>query len=717
MKTTMKTTMKTMLLTALAAAMMLTGAQSAMAQPGHDLFQQALVTERASGQLQDAIVLYGRITEEFAADRELVAKALVQMGRCYEKLGQTDAREVYRRVIDDFPEQREEVAMAQQRLASLTEELAELRRGPTFTKIEIASKPRNGVLSPDGSKLAFVSDGGVWVVPLEGNVGPNIAGEPVRIADVPDAWDNGSLHSWSADGKWIAVNSWTDDKVSVYIIPAMGGEPRALDMPEHGGGVVWNARLGLSPDGQRIAFAAPEPGSAEPLNSHHLYAYVISTAGGDPAQLSSGWASMPAFSADGAYVAYVGYRERDDWQEEDVGHPFTGDLWVVPSDGGTPANIANASGVLRGPVWSPDGRFIAAHHQPGRDADSREIWVFPLSADRSTAEEPVKIGLPRSSWNIVAGWTPDNALGVFTESESHIAVYTVPASGGRAVQITPDGYVDYPRWSADGERIYFRGHSATAKRLPIGIGYVAAYVAAGGGDVFDLSVRSDRKIVSVVPGGGFNVSPDGEKIVFSAYQSPWDPEEGVDIWSIPLDGGHPTRLTSDASREEYPCWSPDGQWIAFTKRQEQSEHEGFRTIFLVPAEGGEIRQLSVVADNVGSGAIAFSPDGERIAFFSSGTIKTIPVQGGQSEVLLNAPKTNWRSQLVWSPDGRNIAYSASGEIWVAPVGGGEAVKLNTSLPEGTKHYDFSWSPDGKRIVFAAWRGGGPEFWLISDFLP
>lgn len=51
--------MRTTLLTALAAAMMLTGAQPALAQSGHDLFQQALVMERASGQLQEAIVLYG----------------------------------------------------------------------------------------------------------------------------------------------------------------------------------------------------------------------------------------------------------------------------------------------------------------------------------------------------------------------------------------------------------------------------------------------------------------------------------------------------------------------------------------------------------------------------------------------------------------------------------------------------------------------------------
>ncbi len=706
--------MKTTLLAALATATTLVGVLPATAQSGQDLFQQALVMERANGQLQDAISLYERVVEEFVSDRELVARALVQMGQCYEKLGIVDAREVYRRVIDDFPEQRAEVATAQQRLASLAQELAELRRQPTFTKIEIASKPRNGVLSPDGAKLAFVSEGGVWVVPLEGNVGPNIAGEPVRIADVPDAWDIGNLLSWSADGEWIAVNSWGDDKVSVYIIPATGGEPRAVDMPAHGGGGgTWGLRLGLSPDGQRLAFTAAKPGSPEPVTNVSL----ISTAGGDSEQLSSGRASMPAFSADGAFVAYVGYRERDDWQEDTGGPPYAGDLWVVPSEGGAPANLAKVRGRLRGPVWSPDGRFIAAHLQPGNDADSREVWVFPLSPDRSTAGQPTKIGLPRSSWNIVAGWTPDDELGVFIQSEEHNAVYTVPASGGKAVQITQgEGWPYYPRWSPDGERIYFRGWNEETPKITI------VYVPAAGGDPVEVPVQPERWIMSRVPGGGLNVSPDGERLVIAGSQEPQDLAEGGGIWTIPVDGGRPTRLTSGGPVEAYPCWSPDGRSVAFTDWHALSEDEGFRAIHVVPAEGGEIRQVTAEEDSVdggpiGGGAIAFTPDGEDIAYFSSGTIKSIPVEGGQPEVLVAEVNSSSHSQLAFSPDGSKIAHSSGGKIWITPLATGVPEELRTGLPVNARLSEFGWSPDGSKIAFMASMGGEPEFFLISDFLP
>jgi hypothetical protein len=60
-----------------------------LAQTGHDLFQQALVKERADGDLRGAIEIYERIAREFTPDRPLAAKALVQLGQCYEKLGST----------------------------------------------------------------------------------------------------------------------------------------------------------------------------------------------------------------------------------------------------------------------------------------------------------------------------------------------------------------------------------------------------------------------------------------------------------------------------------------------------------------------------------------------------------------------------------------------------------------------------------------------------
>ncbi|MCK5652147.1 MAG: PD40 domain-containing protein, partial [Gemmatimonadetes bacterium] len=420
--------------------------------------------------------------------------------------------------------------------------------------------------------------------------------------------------------------------------------------------------------------------------------------------------SNPAFSPEGELIAYVGYPERDDLPENTKQFRPTGDLWVVSSAGGAPVKLASVDGLLGGPVWSPDGRFIAAQGPRWpRARDDDEIWVYTLSPDASSAGEPTRIVLPRRS-TALAGWTPQDELGVFIESERLFAIFTVPASGGKAVQVTPDGIPYYPRWSPDGERVLLRW-----VRLDEDPPVRMAYVPAEGGDVVEIPWPG-RPFMSRVPGGGHNVSPDGKSIVVSASREPYRTGgEWPDVWTIPLDGGPPTRLTNDESQEGYPCWSPDGKWVAFAGWHEESEGDGFGAIYMVPAEGGETRRISSASDGVGPGAIAFSPDGERIAFFSNGTITTIPVEGGHAEVLVAEVKSGWHSQLAYSPDGSRIAHNAGGKIWITALDGGATEELRTGLPEGANLSEFGWSPNGAKIVFMALIGGDAEFWLISDF--
>jgi len=177
-----------------------------------ELFERALYLEETKGELEKAIEVYKQVVEKFPDEQATAAKAQLQIGICYEKLGMKEAQAAYQQVIDNYPKQTDVIALARARLAGIERSLAELNRQPRFRKIEIATKPQNGVLSPEGDKLAFVSEGAVWVVPLHGKVDPDIAGEPVRIADVPGVWDFYSLMAWSADGKWIAVNGKADDE-------------------------------------------------------------------------------------------------------------------------------------------------------------------------------------------------------------------------------------------------------------------------------------------------------------------------------------------------------------------------------------------------------------------------------------------------------------------------------------------------------------------------
>ena len=66
------------------------------------LLQAAMNTELVKGDLEAAIQQYKRILASHAGSRAVVAKALVRMGHCYERLGNIEARQAYERVVREY---------------------------------------------------------------------------------------------------------------------------------------------------------------------------------------------------------------------------------------------------------------------------------------------------------------------------------------------------------------------------------------------------------------------------------------------------------------------------------------------------------------------------------------------------------------------------------------------------------------------------------------
>jgi tetratricopeptide (TPR) repeat protein len=107
------------LVCAVVALVALSAAVRSQVSTGHAVFEQALAKERVEGNLLDAIRLYERVVAEFASDRSLASRALMQSGLCYEKLGRDEAVRAYERLLRDFADQPEAVAQARARLAAL----------------------------------------------------------------------------------------------------------------------------------------------------------------------------------------------------------------------------------------------------------------------------------------------------------------------------------------------------------------------------------------------------------------------------------------------------------------------------------------------------------------------------------------------------------------------------------------------------------------------
>ena len=74
------------------------------------------------------------------------------------------------------------------------------------------------------------------------------------------------------------------------------------------------------------------------------------------------------------------------------------------------------------------------------------------------------------------------------------------------------------------------------------------------------------------------ISPDGQRIAFT-YQG--------DIFTVPVQGGRASQLTTNPAYDSQPVWSPDGKHIAFC-----SNRLGGKDVFIVNSEGGAPQRIT-----------------------------------------------------------------------------------------------------------------------------
>jgi Tol biopolymer transport system component len=73
------------------------------------------------------------------------------------------------------------------------------------------------------------------------------------------------------------------------------------------------------------------------------------------------------------------------------------------------------------------------------------------------------------------------------------------------------------------------------------------------------------------------LSPDETRVAYC------DSRDGqTDLWTMPIAGGEPTRLTNDADSEQHPLWHPDGEWILYNVYR-----DGLKQINLTSINGND----------------------------------------------------------------------------------------------------------------------------------
>ena len=263
-------------------------------------------------------------------------------------------------------------------------------------------------------------------------------------------------------------------------------------------------------------------------------------------------------------------------------------------------------------------------------------------------------------------------------------------------------------------------------------GHRIAYVRAG--SVYVLSGTVETRLTGDSDDTRPRWSPDGQRIAYG---------HAGRLWVMNADGtGRQALATGTAGGAG---WSPDGRWLAFEARG----CTGLDGVFEVPATGGtpqalfplECRGKPVPAATArprsagdlatrmrADGAVAWSPDGTRIAFrggqclgifddcLTVGTVATgdeqlVDAYGGGGQVY-----PGFAVVPAWSPDGQRLSWTAEQQgdsrattqpihvVEAAPTGAGRRT-VGVALDR-----EMTYAGPGTGVLTGSYHGGS---WIIS----
>jgi hypothetical protein len=264
------------------------------------------------------------------------------------------------------------------------------------------------------------------------------------------------------------------------------------------------------------------------------------------------------------------------------------DLYVAAWDGTNPVRIANGRprigaddcGVAywaEGPIWSPDGRYLAYRRTCQDLNDGR--WKVMISDE----EGNIVASFPGEGWRI--SWSPDSTrVAVWVHWGKTIGVYGL--DGERQALLTlPPGLMaggDFdPVWSPDG----------TSLLVPLGV-------------EIPLDGSTPRQLPPDDPRTRWDetLSPDGTRVAYV--------DSGT-LFVAAADGSDARAMTGPWV--QHPVWSPTGDRVVFTYSK-TIDWPYATEVRVLDVATGTVMSVAGVGSSYQVRPIAFSPDGHRILF-------------------------------------------------------------------------------------------------------
>lgn len=355
---------------------------------------------------------------------------------------------------------------------------------------------------------------------------------------------------------------------------------------------------------------------------------------------------------------------------------------------------------LRHPSVSPDGNTIAFSYKG-------DIYTVPAKGGEARQLTT------NSAYDAYPFWSPDGSRIAFaSDREGSLDIFVIPAKGGKATRLTNHSASEIPRGWLDNETVLFSAslqpdfRAAQAQFQP---------------QTYTVTVDGKRpKMYKSLYMPSLNVAADGRVVYHDkkGFENEFRKHERSsgtsDVWIIKDDVF--TNLTSDFNGHDLnPLWNPVDGSIVFV-----SERDGTLNVWSMDDQGKNLRQLTdfekhpvrnlSISQN---GKMVFSWNGE-IYVLNPGEkphkLDVAVVTDDYSGDLTKSLRSSGATSLSVSEDGEQIAFTLRGDVYVT------SPKFKTTKRITNTPYQeriLSIAPDGRSIVYDSDRDGQWKLYIST----
>lgn len=355
-----------------------------------------------------------------------------------------------------------------------------------------------------------------------------------------------------------------------------------------------------------------------------------------------------------------------------------------------------------------------------------------------------------NAWMRYAAISPDGSQIAFSFKGD---IYTVPANGGRALQITTNPAHDtQPIWSPDGKQIAFASdrmgsmdiyvvdkEGGIPQRLTTHSGNETPIAFKGNEhvlfqanilpstddmqfasgqfpQVYEVSIAGGRPVMfSSMPMENISLSADGKSLLYhdkKGYEDPWRKHHTSsitrDVWLCNnLDGERSyKKLTSFKGEDRNPVWSGNDSFYYL------SEQAGSFNVFKTNINGGAPIQITKHEKHpvrflscANNGTLCYGYDGGIYTLKEGEQPKKVNIKVVTDKIdrdIIRQIKSSGATQIALSNEGKEIAFILRGDVYVTSTEY-KTTRQITNTPQQERNVDFA--PDGRSLVYASERDG------------